>query len=123
MRRQAEDNAKLVWILGQYMGGEEAMPTINNRHRLWIARELLGIESRECLWIKREHWKGQCLAAGIDPKTFRVVDWELFNAAWARFERIRREKKAGKVLGNQIGEPDMEPAVVSPEAVFRLPRF
>ena len=96
MRIGQDDNAKLVRLVGQYMQGEKAMESIQRRYRNWVAREILGIETNNCVWSWRRHWRGHCLESGIDPKTFEITDSELFNAAWARYEQLYWAKKERK---------------------------
>ena len=134
MRVETEDNARLVWLLGNYVGGQAAMYW--KRKRLRVARELLGVETANGIWTRVLHWRGRCLENGIDPGTSEVVDPELFTAAWDRVEaqfneaRARRGSRTreqiaarNEALANYQRPPPPAAEPEQPKAVFKLPRY
>ena len=139
MRSRGEDNRRLVTRVGQYMKGETAMETIARRRRLFVVREILGLQGQEGIWCWGRHWRGRCLEAGVDPESFEVIDQGLFETWWAYYDaqygkvrekrqerkEARREKKFGELQVSEKWEEKVMPEEIKPSssAVFKLPKF
>jgi len=84
------------------MKGEDAMQSVAKRSVLWVAREILGIKTEEAIWSWGRHWKGHCLESGVDPKTFEVTDWELFELAWTKYEFAYQAKQEARAKKREL---------------------